>query len=125
MKRSILVAYIALALCGVPRSFGGAVGGPQTFELSLGYYSRNTDHVQVEFEGGKEARISTWSTLCGYGVITGPGVELVKKFARYGSEGRCGGVATFTPSRTAKYTIEVINDDNDAKKDAVYHIETN
>lgn len=129
LRIALLILAAAAFFADMPsQCFAGAVDGPHRYELEVGYYTHNTKQVKIEFEGGKEARIMCSSTVCGYGVLYGPDFkgQSYRRFETQGMPaGRCGAVAIFTPEKRSSYTIQVINDDNNAKKDAKFLIETN
>jgi len=122
----MMLAGMAVFLESGSTCSAGAVGGPQRILLDTFYYKQNMNQVSIEFEGGKAAHVTVSSDICGHSVIYGPNGKaiLYKKFSRRNSTELCTGVATFTPASRSTYTITVINNDDDAKRDATFVIET-
>ena len=113
-------------LCCTVTVLPGAVGGPQSIEVKLGYKQNKIKTLTVEFEGGKEARILVTGDVRGYSVVYAPGhksfygrLEPTDKPGVYGIQG------SWTPEKTSTFYIDVLNDDDEAKKDATFHITTN
>lgn len=73
MRRSVPIAVLlVLVVTAMPDAMAGAVGGPKTIPVSLGYTENNSQTVTIEFEGGREARVLVTSNVRGYSVVFGP-----------------------------------------------------
>jgi hypothetical protein len=122
--RRLAAGLMVLAI--PPCVMAGAVGGPKTLTVNVGYFQNNTQTLTVEFEGGREARVLVTGNVRGYSVVFNPdGKQFFGKLGPIDGSALFGIQGSWTPATTSRFHIQVINDDNDAKKDATFTIKTN
>jgi hypothetical protein len=123
---SINVGAIAVFLCSTVTVLPGAVGGPKSIEVKLSYHENNTKTVTIQFEGGKEAHVLVTGDVAGYSVAWGSdGKQFYGRMKPTGKPGEFGIQGTWRPDKTSNIYVQIINSDDDARKDATFHIETN
>lgn len=123
---TVNLTVAAIFLCWTVTVLPGAVGGPQSIEVKLGYQQNKIKTVTVEFEGGKEAHILVTAGVRGYSVVYAPGHKnFYGTLAPTDKPGVYGIQGSWTPEKTSTFYIELLNNDDEAKKDATFLITTN